>query len=109
MEQALSAIQLCLSNEVMRKVIEETTIIGLWIKLETLYMNKSLMNWLYLKHQLYTFKMKEGMLIKDHFGKFNRVILDLWNIDVKVEDYHQALILLCSLTPSYDHFINVLL
>uniref|UniRef100_A0A2K1X4X3 Retrovirus-related Pol polyprotein from transposon TNT 1-94 n=1 Tax=Populus trichocarpa TaxID=3694 RepID=A0A2K1X4X3_POPTR len=44
MEQALSAIQLCLSNEVMRKVIEETTIIGLWIKLETLYMNKSLMN-----------------------------------------------------------------
>lgn len=44
MEQALSAIQLCLSNKVLEYVAEETAIARLWIKLETLYMTKYLMN-----------------------------------------------------------------
>jgi hypothetical protein len=61
----------------MREVIEEITTIELWTKFQTLYITKSLTNQLHLKHQLYTLRMKEVILIKDHLNEFNRVILDL--------------------------------
>jgi hypothetical protein len=41
--------------------------------------------------------MKEGMPIKHYLDEFNRVILNFYNIDVKVEDGDQSLILLCLL------------
>lgn len=49
------------------------------------------------------------MPIKDHLDKFNRIILDLKNVDVKVEDEDQALILLRLLPTSHDYFVNTLL
>ena len=42
--KALSAIQLCLSNEVLREVVKEVTSKGIWEKLESLYMAKSVTN-----------------------------------------------------------------
>ena len=36
--KALSAIQLCLSNEVLKEVVKETTTKGIWEKFESLYM-----------------------------------------------------------------------
>ena len=50
--KALSAIQLCLSNEVLREVVKETTSKGIWEKLESLYMAKSVTNRLLLKSRL---------------------------------------------------------
>ncbi|KAL6319440.1 hypothetical protein AAG906_014115 [Vitis piasezkii] len=52
MEKAHSTILLCLGNEVL-----------LWLRLESLYMMKSLTNNLYLKKRLYTLKMKEGTMM----------------------------------------------
>ena len=46
--KAASTIQLCLVDEVYNMMDEETAT-GLWSKLETLYMTKSLSNKLYLK------------------------------------------------------------
>ena len=37
------------------------------------------------------------------------IILDLKNIDIKVDDNDQALILLCSLPEIFDNFINLML
>ena len=48
-EKALSAIQLCLSREVLCEVINEKTTTDIWSKLESLYMIKSLANKLRLK------------------------------------------------------------
>ena len=57
--KAHSAIQLCLADEVLREVADEDTTAGLWLKLESLYMTKSLTNKLYLKQRLFTLRIKE--------------------------------------------------
>ena len=62
-----------------------------------------------MKQRLYTYKMKEGTLISDHIDEFNRIITDMKNIDLKIEDEDQALILLCSLPPTFDNFVNSML
>ena len=46
--KALSAIQLCLSNKVLREVVKEVTSKGIWEKLESLYLAKSVTNRLLL-------------------------------------------------------------
>ena len=68
-EKALSAIQLCLTKEVLREVIHEETASGLWLKLESLYMTKSLANKLCLKERLYTIRMAEGNSIQTHIDE----------------------------------------
>ena len=54
MEKAHSTILLCLGNEVLHEVAKENMATKLWLKLESLYMTKSLTNRLYLKKRLYT-------------------------------------------------------
>nr|GEW70368.1 ribonuclease H-like domain-containing protein [Tanacetum cinerariifolium] len=41
--------------------------------------------------------------------EFNKLILDLENIDIKIEDEDQALMLLMSLPSSYENFVETLL
>ncbi|GJR53655.1 retrovirus-related pol polyprotein from transposon TNT 1-94 [Tanacetum coccineum] len=106
MEKAHGAIILNLADSVLREVAGETTPTGLWLQLESLYMTKSLTNRLYMKQRLYTLRMKDGSL-NDHINEFKKIILDLNNIDVRIED--RALILLCSLQKSYEHLVTTLL
>ncbi|GJU22119.1 retrovirus-related pol polyprotein from transposon TNT 1-94, partial [Tanacetum coccineum] len=56
-KKAHSALLLCLDNKVLREVNKEDSAAGVWLKLETLYMTKSLANKLYLKKKLFTFYM----------------------------------------------------
>ncbi|GKV37057.1 hypothetical protein SLEP1_g45126 [Rubroshorea leprosula] len=105
-ERALSAIQLSLSDEVLGEVAEENSTSALWSKLEALYLTKLVINRLYLKKRLFTLNMNEGGSIKDHLDEFNKLILDLKNIDVKIEDKDQAIIVLCLLPDFYDSFVE---
>lgn len=109
LERAHSAILLCLADEVLREVADETTAPGLWLKLEKLYMTKSLTSRLYLKQRLYTLRMSEGTLVQNHIDEFNKLISDLRNMDVKIEDEDQALIMLCSLPHSFENFVDTML
>jgi hypothetical protein len=108
-EKAHSIILLSLSDGVLREVANEETASGLWKKLESLYMKKSLINCLFLKQRLYTFRMQEDTPLCDHLDYFNRIILDMKNIDIKVNDEDQTLILLCSLPGAFDNFVNSML
>ncbi|GKE54085.1 hypothetical protein Tco_1489241, partial [Tanacetum coccineum] len=94
---------------VLREVTRETTAAGVWSKLETLYMTKSLANKLYLKKKLYTFYMSGGRKISEHIDEFNKIVLDLTNIEVKFKGENLALLLLTDLPASYEHFVDTLL
>ncbi|KAH9681147.1 hypothetical protein KPL71_026853 [Citrus sinensis] len=107
--KAHSTIILHLSDEVLREVAKKRTASGLWAKLEELFLKKSLAKRLYMKRKLYTFSMKEGTAMKDHLDEFNKLILDLENVNVMLEDEDRALILLSSLPDSYEHYVDTLL
>ncbi|KAH9733856.1 hypothetical protein KPL71_017172 [Citrus sinensis] len=107
--KAHSTIILHLSDEVLREVSKEKTASGLWEKLKELFLKKSLAKRLYMKRKLYTFSMKDGTALKDHVDEFNKLILDLENVNIVLEDEDRALILLSSLPDSYEHFVDTLL
>jgi hypothetical protein len=104
--RALSAIHLCLANDVLFNIVTENTTTGLWSKLESLYMMKSLKNMIFLKIQLYSLCMKEGMEIVDHLNTFNTLLVQLDSMGVKFESEDKAITLLCSLPASWDHFVT---
>nr|GEX69223.1 retrovirus-related Pol polyprotein from transposon TNT 1-94 [Tanacetum cinerariifolium] len=108
-KKAYSTLILCLGDRVLREVTKETIAAGIWTKLTSLYMTKSLANRLYLKKKLYTYYMSLGTKLSDHIDEFNKLILDLANIDIEIEDGDQALTLLTLLPSSYEKFMETLL
>ena len=67
-------------------------------------MTKSLTNKLLLKQHLFNMRMQEGMSLREHLDQLNSILLDLHNIDIKIDDEDAALILLVSLPLSYENF-----
>ncbi|KAG8498078.1 hypothetical protein CXB51_007410 [Gossypium anomalum] len=108
-EKALAAIQLCLANTVLQEVLMEKTSSALWKRLETFYATKSLANRLVLKQHLFTFRMNECELLKDHFSQFIILLNDLKNVEVHIDDEDQVMLLLCSLPHSYKSFRETLI
>src|SRR4051812_7879861 len=53
--------------------------------------------------------MVEGTPVKQHLDVFNSIIMNLGNIDIKVESEDQALIVLSTLPASYETFVDTLL
>ena len=84
--KAYSLIILSLSDQVLRKISHEKTVVGVWKKLEELYRTRALPNRIYLKEHLYGFKIEESKPIDDALDEFNKLVLDLESLDIKVED-----------------------
>lgn len=53
--------------------------------------------------------MEEGSSITDHIDAFNKIILDLEDINVKIDDQDKAMILLYSLVSSYENLVDTLM
>ena len=53
--------------------------------------------------------MEEGTSIRDYINKFDRIISDLKDIGVKIDDEDQALMLLLSLTKKYENLVQTLM
>ncbi|KAJ8625128.1 hypothetical protein MRB53_033658 [Persea americana] len=107
--QACSTIRLCLAKDQKCSVMGKTSAKELWQKLEEKYMTKSLENRIYLKKKLFRFEYRQGIFMTEHLDDFNKIIADLMNIDVKIDDDDKALLLLNSIPDSYDHFTHTLI
>ena len=71
-------------------------------------MTKSICNKLFLKRCLFGLHVKEGTSLKDHLDELNSILMELRDIDVKIEDEDASMILLASLPPLYESFVNSL-
>lgn len=54
------------------------------------------------------FKMIDSKSIRDNLDDYNRLILDLENLDIKVEEEDKAIILLNSLPKSYGTLVETM-
>ncbi|KAK2362411.1 alpha carbonic anhydrase [Trifolium repens] len=108
-EKALSSIILCLGDKVLREVAKETSAAAMWSKLDTLYMTKSLAHKQCLKQQLYFFRMVENRSVVEQLAEFNKIIDDLANIEVVLEDEDKAFHLLSALPKSLENLKDALL
>ncbi|KAK2370053.1 hypothetical protein QL285_083139 [Trifolium repens] len=108
-EKALSSIILCLGDKVLREVARETSAAAMWSKLDSLYMTKSLAQKQCLKQQLYFFRMVEHKSVVGQLAEFNKIIDDLVNVDVNLEDEDKSFHLLCALPKSYENLKDALL
>ena len=84
-------------------MINEETTTSLWCTLESLYMTKSLSNKLFMKKHLYSLRIKEGTFILQYLNAFNKILSNLLVLEVKVEEEDKTLLLLSSLSSSYDN------
>ncbi|MBA0628799.1 hypothetical protein Godav_023448, partial [Gossypium davidsonii] len=71
----------------------EKTSSTLWKRLETFYATNSLANRLVLKQCLFTFCMNESELLGDRISQFITIFNDLKNIEVKINDDDQTMLL----------------
>ncbi|PON44658.1 hypothetical protein PanWU01x14_265380, partial [Parasponia andersonii] len=95
--KAYSSIILSLSDPVLRKVSQERTVSGLRKKLEDLCRTKALPNRIYASKS-----------IEDSLDDYDKLILDLENLDIKIDEEDKAVILLNSLPNSLKHFKETL-
>ena len=58
------------------------------------YLTKSIESRLQLKRRLYRFQMKRGLSINEHMNSYTKLLTDLVNIDVKIDEEDKAIILL---------------
>ena len=72
--KALFAIQLYLSNKILRKVVKEEASKDIWKKLESLHMEKSVTNRLLFKNHSYDIRLQEGKPMKVHLNEFYSII-----------------------------------
>lgn len=72
-------------------------------------MAKFLTNRLHLIKILHTFRMVEGTSLKNHLDEYNKLLLNLANVDVDIDGKNKVLILIYSLPKSFEHIITTML
>ncbi|GJT46283.1 hypothetical protein Tco_0954998 [Tanacetum coccineum] len=101
MKKAYSTLILCLEDRVLREVTKETVSLKIWVNRDNKNNSSSARrNWT---------KQTSRTKLGDYIDEFNKLILDLVNIDIEIEDEDQALMLLTSLPSSYENFMETLL
>ena len=84
LENAYSLLILNLADNVFCQVDEEDTALKVWNKLDSLYMVKSLLNRIYLKEQLFGFKMDSSKNLEENLKDFKKITVGLANINEKI-------------------------
>jgi len=107
---ACGVIRSCLSQDLKHDVMNETFAKKIWETLTSKYFTKSVKNGLYLKRRLYHFQLKRGVSISDHINIYTKLLTDLENVDVVIDEEDKALIFLSSLPDErYETFVLTLI
>lgn len=109
LSKAHSAILLFLGEKSLREVSKEKTMLQIQKKLEELYMDKSVQNKLHLKQKLYFFKVYDDKSMVDQLDEFSKVLDELQNVKVKLEDEDKNILLLNALPKSLEHFKDTMI
>ena len=96
LENAYSLLILNLADNVLRQVDKEDKALKVWIKLKSLYMVKSLSNKIYLKEQLFVFKMDPYKTLEENLDGFKKITVSFANRNEKIPDENQTIIILNS-------------
>lgn len=81
-----SLFSIFLSDVILRKIMNETTTLGMWKALERDYQTKSLPNRIYLKKKFSCFKMEEEKPMEEKFDHFLKLVADLTSIKIDISD-----------------------
>lgn len=98
----------CLSDLILRKVMDEPSEMDMWRPLEEEYQAEPLPNHIYLKQQFASFRMDESKNIKENLDTFLKLIADLTSLKISISDEDQAIQLLTSLPPAYEPLVHTL-
>lgn len=71
---------------------EEDTALKVWAKLEKLYLVKSLSNKIYLEERFFGFKMDPNKTLDSNLDDFNKIVLEIANIEEKMYEENKAVI-----------------
>ena len=109
-QMAYGVIRSCLTHDIKYHVIYETSAMKMWEILKKKYLTKSIESRLLLKRRLYRFQLKKRLSITEHMNDYTKLLTDLVNVDVDIEEEDKALILLNSLPDEeYGTFILTLI
>ena len=86
-----SLFSTCLSDVILRKIMNETTALGMWKALERDYQTMSLPNRIYLKKKFSCFKMEEEKPMEENFDHFLKLVADLTSIKIDISDEDQSI------------------
>lgn len=103
-----SLFSTCLSDVILRKIMNETTALGMWKALERDYQTKSLPNRIYLKKKFSCFRMEEDKPMEENFDYFLKLVADLASIKIEISDEDQAIQLLSGLPTVYKPLVHTL-
>ena len=100
--QVLGVIRLMLSKNVAHNVAKEKTIVGMMKALTEMDEKPSANNKVYLMEKLFNLKMSESGPVVKHLNSFNTMVNQLASVGIKSDDEICALILLASLSNSWE-------
>lgn len=109
MKQARSVIIMNLANNVLRQVIGEKTILGIWNMLDQLYMAKLTATKIFLKGKLYSFKMNATISLEQNLDDLNKIVLALTNMGETIKKEDQAIIVLNALPEQFKEMKTVIM
>ena len=79
-------IRPCLSQDLKYDVMNGTSVNKIWKTLASKYLTKSVENSMHLKRRLYHFQLKRGVSISDHINTYTKLLADLTNVDVVIDE-----------------------
>jgi hypothetical protein len=103
--KAIGIIQLSLTVSIDFNISKEKKTKGLMGALAKLYKKPSVSNNVFLMKRLFNMKMPEGGSVVDHLNEFNTVTNQISSIKVDFDDEVRALLILCSLSESWNGLV----